>query len=82
MSETIQAIGRLRRAMPRNADAMLVCDELEKMLARSSMVEQRPLTPKVVGSSPTAPAKPKLTRAEIQRNYRKRRKAEAEKAGK
>ena len=75
MSDLAQTIGRVRRAMPRNADVMLICDEAEKLMARSSVVEQRPLTPKVVGSNPTAPAKSKLTRAEIQRNYR-RRKAE------
>lgn len=55
MSDTIQAIGRVRRAMPRNADVMLICDELEKLLR--------------------AGPKPKLTRAEIQRNYRLRKKA-------
>ena len=27
-----QAIERLRRAQPRNADTMLVCDELERLL--------------------------------------------------
>jgi hypothetical protein len=28
----MQVIGRLRRAQPRNADTMAVCDALEKML--------------------------------------------------
>ena len=61
--------------MPRNAEVMLICDELEKsLMVRSSAVEQRPLTPKVVGSNPTAPAKPKLSRAQIQKNYRLRKK--------
>jgi hypothetical protein len=74
MNDLAQTIGRVRRAMPRNADVMLICDELDKFLARSSAVEQRSLTPKVVGSNPTAPAKPKMTRAEIQKNYRLRKK--------
>ena len=74
MSELAQTIGRVRRAMPRNPDVMTVCDELEKLMVRSSAVEQRSLTPKVVGSNPTAPAKPKLSRAEIQKNYRLRKK--------
>lgn len=75
MNEIAQTIGRLRRAMPRNTDAMSICDELEKLLARSSAVEQRPLTPKVVGSNPTAPAKSILSRAQIQKNYRLRKKS-------
>lgn len=80
MSEIIQAIGRVRRAMPRNADVMLICDELEKILARSSAVEQRPLTPKVVGSNPTAPAKPKFDKRSYQRELmRKRRQKEGKK---
>lgn len=32
MSELLKTIGRLRRAMPRNKDAMDVCDALEKHL--------------------------------------------------
>lgn len=74
MDDIAQTIGRVRRAMPRNPDVMAICDEAEKLMARSSAVEQRPLTPKVVGSNPTAPAKPRLSRAEIQRNYRLRKK--------
>ena len=31
-TETLQAIGRLRRAQPRNPDTLLVCDELERAL--------------------------------------------------
>jgi hypothetical protein len=60
MSEVTEAIGRIRRAMPRNADAMLICDELDRRLR----------------SNPTET--PKLTRAEIQRNYRIRQKAKKE----
>jgi hypothetical protein len=55
MSDTLQAIGRVRRAMPRNADVMLICDELEKLMRSGS--------------------RPKLTRAQIQKNYRLRKKA-------
>lgn len=73
-TDLAQAIGRVRRAMPRNVDVMLICDEVERLEARSSAVERRPLKPDVVGSNPTAPAKPKLSRADIQRNYRLRKK--------
>jgi hypothetical protein len=73
-------IARVRRAMPRNGEVMLICDELEKsLMVRSSAVEQRPLTPKVVGSNPTAPAKQKLSRAQIQKNYRQRQRAKEQK---
>ena len=65
--------------MPRNGEVMLLCDELEKnLMVRSSAAEQRPLTPKFGGSNPTAPAKPKLSRAEIQKNYRRRQKEKRE----
>ena len=77
MSEIILTIGRVRRAMGRNQDVMAVCDELERLLVRSSVEEQRPLKPKVVGSNPAASAKPKLSRAQIQRNYRLRKKGKA-----
>lgn len=58
MSDTIQAIGRVRRSMPRNADVMLICDELEKLL-----------------TAPKSPGPVKLTRRQIQKNYRLRKKA-------
>lgn len=58
MSDTIQTIGRVRRSMPRNADVMLICDELEKLLM-----------------APKPPGLVKLTRAQIQKNYRLRKKA-------
>ena len=76
-TDLAQAIGRVRRAMPRNVDVMLICDAVERLEARSSVVERRPLKPDVVGSSPTAPAKPKLSRADIQRNYRLRKKGKS-----
>jgi hypothetical protein len=53
--EIMQAIGRVRRAMPRNADVMLICDELEKALA------PRP-------AAAVAPAKPKFDKTAYQRN--------------
>lgn len=74
MSETLQTIGRLRRAMPRNVDVMDVCDKLEKLMVRSSAVERLPVKQDVAGSMPAEPAKPKLTRAQIQKNYRLRKK--------
>jgi hypothetical protein len=36
-NDILQAIGRLRRAQPRNPDTMLVCDELERRLAAPLM---------------------------------------------
>jgi len=60
MSDIFQTIGRVRRAMPRNADVMELCDALEELLSRSA----------------TLSAAPKLTRAEIQRNYRLRKKGQ------
>jgi hypothetical protein len=59
----------------------------EAISARSSAVEQRPLTPKIVGSNPTAPAKkPKIDRGDKEsynnymRNYmREYRRRQAEK---
>ena len=75
MNDLAQTIGRVRRAMPRNADVMEVCDQLEKLMARSSAVEPAAHNGSVAGSKPAAPTKPKLSRAEIQRNYRLRKKA-------
>lgn len=46
--------------MPRNAEVMLVCDEVERLVVEKQK-----------------PEKPKLTRAEIQRNYRLRKKGQA-----
>lgn len=60
--------------MPRNVDAMLICDELDKFLARSSVVEQVAVNHRVGGSTPPVPAKPVLSRAQIQKNYRLRQK--------
>jgi len=34
--EIQQLIGRVRRAMPRNADVMQICDELEKRIRRAN----------------------------------------------
>lgn len=60
--------------MPRNLDVMSICDALEKLLARSSVVAQGAVNARVGGSSPPVPAKPKLSRAQIQKNYRERQK--------
>jgi len=62
MSGISETIGRVRRAMPRNADVMAICDDLEERLACRSAVDR------------LVPPRPKLTRAEIQRNYRLRKK--------
>ena len=74
MDDITQAIGRVRRAMPRNTDVMLICDRIETLMASSSKLERAAVNGQVAGSSPAFPAKPKLTRAEIQRNYRLRKK--------
>lgn len=73
--EIIQTISRVRRAMPRNSDVMELCDELERLLlARSSVVERGAVNARVGGSTLPVPAKPVLSRADIQRNYRLRKK--------
>ena len=61
MSDLIQAIDKLRRDMPRNALVLAVCDALESFLRQGSAQVRTP----------------KLTRAEIQRRYRLRKKAAA-----
>lgn len=67
MSEIAQAIGRVRRAMPRNSDVMLICDECDRLVRTAG--ESLPALGTVV------PSKPVLSRAEIQKNYRLREKA-------
>jgi hypothetical protein len=63
-SEVLLAIARVRRAMPRNPDVMLVCSELEARLVTVTATE----------------IKPKFDRNAYQREYmRKRRKAEEKK---
>lgn len=56
--DLMQTIDRVRRAMPRNADVMAVCDALDAALRQAQVRTPRP----------------KLTRAEIQRRYRLRKK--------
>jgi hypothetical protein len=68
MSEIIQTIARVRRAMPRNPDVMAICDELEKQMLRGGPWKQGSVVLEPVGS------KTKLSRAEIQKNYRVRKK--------
>jgi hypothetical protein len=67
-AEVLSAIARVRRAMPRNVDVMLVCDELERQLVAPS----------------TDGPRLKFDRVAYQREYmrerRARRKREAEKA--
>ena len=64
--ELTQAIDRVRRAMPRNRDVMFVCDECERLVRTAG--ETGPVV------RVEEPAKPKLTRAQIQKNYRERKK--------
>jgi hypothetical protein len=68
-------IARVRRAMPRNGEVMLICDELEKLMAHSSVAERGAVNAQAAGSIPAESAKPKLSRAEIQKNYRLRKKS-------
>lgn len=43
MNELSAALARLRRAMPRNADAMLICDELERRIAAANVELRAPV---------------------------------------
>jgi hypothetical protein len=65
MSEVSEAIGRVRRAMPRNGDVMLICDTCEKLQFVANLGRAVEIA---------IDKAPKLTRAEIQRNYRQRKK--------
>lgn len=65
-----QVIARLRRAQPRNADTMAVCDGLEarlKLEARGAVVAQQALNLKAEGSVPA-----KFDRVAYMREYMKR----------
>lgn len=77
MSEIIQTLSRVRRAMPRNQDVMALCDALEKLMARSSVVERHVEAVRAGGSNPSGPTKSKLTRAQIQKRYRERKRRKA-----
>lgn len=61
MSEIIQTIARVRRAMPRNKDVMDVCDALEREL---------------VTVAPSGEAKQKFDRRSYQRELMRKRRAE------
>ena len=62
--EIIQTVERVRRMMPRNGDVMRLCAWIEQTLAK-------PTTRVQVADV----SKPSLTRAQIQKNYRERKKA-------
>jgi hypothetical protein len=72
MSDLAQTIGRVRRAMPRNADVMAVCDA-ERLMAAAAIA--KPPTLATVPECPACAVRRKLTQAEHQRNYRLRLKA-------
>jgi hypothetical protein len=63
-NEIMQTISRVRRAMPRNKDVMDICDALETEIVSEGLKVQAEMV------------KPRLTRAQIQKNYRDRRRAE------
>lgn len=76
-AEIMTVIARTRRAMPRNMDVMEICK-----LAENHILHCGARTDRIIGPNSTAPAnnpvKPRpLTRAEIQKNYRLRKKAKA-----
>lgn len=60
-AEIIQTVARLRRDMPRNETAMALCAAVEELMAKDYRS--------------TRSDAPKLSRAEIQKNYRLRKKA-------
>ena len=68
--EILAAIGRVRRAMPRNVDVMLICDELEAVTKGFVTVTKPFVTGKGVGRPPLG--KRVMTDAERQRRYRAR----------
>ena len=75
MSEILQAIARVRRAMPRNADVMRICDELEWRLV-DKVVDK----PKVVNKvdKPVVDMvdrKSKRVRTDYMRVYQRKRRA-------
>ena len=80
--DILQAIGRLRRAQPRNPDTMLVCDELERRLAaplmRVTVEPDGSAKSEIVDEScPVCEARRAVVRKRVNR-YRKRRAAAKE----
>jgi hypothetical protein len=69
-SDLFPALGRVRRTMPRNKDVMDICDALEGYIQRSNSISVD--LPREAEREATAAGK--LTRAEIQRAYRLRKK--------
>ena len=61
MHDLRQAIDRVRRAMPRNADVMMLCDALEERL--------------VSAAAATPPPAPKFDKRTYQRNLMRERRA-------
>lgn len=56
MDDLLVIVGRVRRAMPRNSDAMAICDAAERW-GVAQTVEHRSPKPSVAGSTPASPAK-------------------------
>lgn len=73
MDDVAQAIGRLRRAQPRNPDTMTVCDRLEQLLACGEAVTQLAVNEPTVGSNPTGSAK--FDKKTYQRDLMRKRRA-------
>jgi hypothetical protein len=62
-AETTLTIARVRRAMPRNPDVMLICDELEKAMRQQSLPLECPVC-----------VERRATKAKAQSNWRKGKK--------
>jgi len=70
----LSAIGRLKRAQPRNPDTMLVCDELERLLVRR-LGDVVPVESGGVAMVQPILNKAKFDRAAYQREYMRKRRA-------
>jgi len=67
-SEIYVLIARIRRAMPRNADVMVLCDELEGRVVTAVVTPVTPVVTMVTRNQP-----PKRDRAAYMRGYRARK---------
>lgn len=65
MDDLLQTIDRVRRGT-RNVDVLTICDELRRRIVGQSLID-----------AARGRERPKLTRAQIQKNYRERKKAKA-----
>lgn len=71
MDDLLQTIDRVRRST-RNGDVITICDELQRRVVGQKLIDA------ARGRDVAMP----LTRAQIQKNYRERKKAKAEQRAK